>query len=746
MKRECRAWRRSYAVATMALGCWLAGSAAWGAPTQWTALYNRGQPLATYVVGDVLDYQFEFAINTDTTGWGVEYGLGMTTDGTDWSWRGADWSRMDGENNRVWISKLSEQQFTSAGAWYCAGRFVNGGDIYYAATDWTANGGGPLAAESYFMVNDLEPPSAMAMPSSTHPATRADLSWSSWEGKNVLITMTTDWQGPSGAPEQGRAYAAGETFGNQTVVSGSQGGSSLEVAGLMPNADYVFTFYTENNSHYSPGTSSHIVLLMPQARNTNGGAPEAPAEVFLGDAGLTFGCDTWGTLDENWGRMRMWMDGPDGWGSSVTEWTEYTDAEHKTVQSGIFSRTGTWNYGFQVDYGSPYGEDFWVGAGSSDWTDLVPWQIAPMTMTVQPIEDPIDVSATWASSGDGNDRGVAMDWSANNRGDGVMIVRKRAEDAWTEPTQGHFYDQHYNATIGAGIVIKSASDPAPFVDQDGLEAGVSYDYKFYSVNESSMGMFQWPEAGAYYSPGVEVRMDVPLPPVIVTETLPAGMEMEPYFCALEATSEYPLEGWTAVGLPDGLSCTYYGEVSGLPTQAGTYSVTATVRSLYAGTTEKTFDLVIQPNPNLRPVIELTEPPTGGCSMNEGSRLQFAVVAQDPEGSNLIYTWTWDGSVVGSDASSYEHFAGWGDLGNHALRCTVSDGLWTNSIHAEWNVSITDLPLEITTSTMPAGMVGVPYDVGLAATNGVVPYEWIGTPPLWWHGGITGTASAQCRQN
>ena len=110
---------------------------------------------------------------------------------------------------------------------------------------------------------------------------------------------TESW--PDGSPEPGTAYSAGQTFGNQTVIAGSQSGLELEVPGLEPDHVYYFFFYTENNSYYSAVQSAMPVLTArPQARNTNGGSPEAPAEIFLGDAGLPFGLDSWGNLDGKW--------------------------------------------------------------------------------------------------------------------------------------------------------------------------------------------------------------------------------------------------------------------------------------------------------------------------------------------------------------------------------------------------------------------------------------------------------------
>jgi hypothetical protein len=452
-----------------------------GAPAHWTALYNRGAPVFSYYLGDSLAYQFEFAVNTDTAGWTVEYGLGKTTGGSGWTWRSASWSRMDGENNRVWISNQDEQQFTSTGDWYYAGRFITADPYtYYVATDWVENTAGALAAESYFTVNALENPSEVsAAKDGVYSATRVDLGWTQWNSKNVLITRSTAV--PTGSPEQGTAYSANDTFGNQTVVAGSQSGGSLEVAGLVPGQTYYFTFYSENYGYYSAGvTTDPVALDMPQARNTSGGSPEAPAgTIYLGDSNLEFGFDSWGELDGNWGSARLWLrynNASIGGGTSLGA-GDFTDAEHKTMASGLFNQIGTWYWGFQMDYGAPYGTGFWYKVSNADWTGMATTDAgATLTVTVSPINNPSGQTAT--RSGDEPGSAIDLAWSKNAQDKDVMIVRKLASATWTEPTQGQDYE--VDGTIGSGTVIYNGSGTTTVAD--GLEAGETYDFKFYSVN------------------------------------------------------------------------------------------------------------------------------------------------------------------------------------------------------------------------------------------------------------------------
>ena len=459
-----------------------------GAPTQWTALYNLGAPVFTYYLGDSLAYIYEFAINVDTTGWTVEYGLGKTQNGSGWTWRNAEYSRNDG--NTVWKSKASEQQFTSTGDWYLAGRFTTGAYTYNAASTWVANQGEALAATNYFTVSALgAPTSVSATRDGTYPATRVDLGWTRWNDRNVLITVATAT--PSGSPVNGTAYSANDTFGNQTVVSGSQAGTALEVTGLIPGQTCYFTFYSENYSYYSAGeTAASVATALPQARNTSGGSPEAPATIFQGDTGQTFGFDSWGTVGANYGAARLWVryNDADLTGGTASDWSGFVNDEHKTRTSGVFGQTGTWYWGLQMDYGAEYGTAFWYKAASADWADLsATGSGASLTVTVSAINDAADQTATRSTTSPAS--AIDLTWSKNAQGHDVMVVRKLSTDSWTEPTQAATYGA--SDSIGAGTVVYNGSDTS--VSATDLAAGLTYDFKFYSVNND------------YYAAGVTAQ-------------------------------------------------------------------------------------------------------------------------------------------------------------------------------------------------------------------------------------------------
>ena len=460
-------------------------------PARWTALYNRGAPIASYYLGDLLPYVFEFAINTDTTAWTIDYGVGQSTVGTGWTWRSAEWSRMDGAVNRVWKSKADEHRFTATGDWYYAGRMTTNSYTYFVDGDWVSDLGESLSASSYFTVSALTAPSTpAAAKDATHPATRVDLSWAQWNSKNVLITRST--AAPSGSPSQGTAYVAGNTFGNQTVVSGSQGGTSLEVTGLTPGATYYFTFYSENYSYYSAAaTATAVTLDRPQARNTGGNAtPGAPAgTVYLGDV-KTFTLDSWGNVEGDWGRARLWTRQGDAdlSGGASGAWTDYVNQDTKTTTSGVFGATGTWYWGVQMDYGATFGDAYYYKASSATWANLAADGTgSTLSFTVEAINDPSGQGATPDAASGGSE--IDLSWTKNAQGHNVMVVRKPTAGAWTEPTQGTGYAA--TDALGDGTVIYNGA--ATSFDDTGLSGATTYDYKFYSVNNN------------YYSTGVTTQ-------------------------------------------------------------------------------------------------------------------------------------------------------------------------------------------------------------------------------------------------
>ena len=194
-------------------------------------------------------------------------------------------------------------------------------------------------------------------------------------------------------------------------------------------------------------------------------------------------------------------------------------------------------------------------------------------------------------------------------------------------------------------------------------------------------------------------------------------------------------------LPEGLSLSPEGRLSGTPILAGTNTTRFVVEDNSGDKAWKDLGIVIAKNANTRPEIDATSPAQGVVGMNEGSSRTYSVTAHDPEGVPLTYAWTWNGQPVGGNTADYTHTAAWGDVGKFELRCRVSDDFWENIVSVPWRVKVANLPLEFTPSSLPPGREMVPYSIQLQARNGVEPYAWNAMPHLagWgsnWYGQTT----------
>jgi hypothetical protein len=221
-----------------------------GSSQNWTYLATQGSPLASYYLGDYMTNDISFAINQDTYGKTIEFGIGTTTNGTGWTWRAATYDYQSG-NDRYWkYTADNVVQFTSTGSWYYSGQFIMP-TVYYASGGWAENRT-TLSATSYFTVNALNNPTAGTF---TPHDYSVDLAWTKdAQSHNVMIVRKTSAQSWT-EPTQGTAYTVGSNIGSGVVVYNSNG-TSYTNTGLSKNTTYNYKLYSENYSYYSGGVVS----------------------------------------------------------------------------------------------------------------------------------------------------------------------------------------------------------------------------------------------------------------------------------------------------------------------------------------------------------------------------------------------------------------------------------------------------------------------------------------------------------
>jgi hypothetical protein len=229
---------------------------------------------------------------------------------------------------------------------------------------------------------------------------------------------------------------------------------------------------------------------------------------------------------------------------------------------------------------------------------------------------------------------------------------------------------------------------------------------------------------------------------IATSALPDGYIDVPYAFQLDAIGGLAPYTWSATGLPEGLTLTTGGYLSGIPTLTGAFTVNVTARDTYtpAHTGSKTFALTVREGL----VITTSTLPDGQVGAPY-SQTFGALYGIEP------YLWTipsgslppgltleTDGALHGTPtvAGGYSFTVQLADSSLPSLTTTQTFSLTIQS------------GLAITTTSLPAGAPNAAYSAMLQASGGAVPYAWTlatGTLPpgliLGADGTITGIPTA-----
>ncbi len=221
----------------------------------------------------------------------------------------------------------------------------------------------------------------------------------------------------------------------------------------------------------------------------------------------------------------------------------------------------------------------------------------------------------------------------------------------------------------------------------------------------------------------------PQAPTITTSSLPGGTVGQSYSATLQASGGTTPYSWSIASgsLPSGLSLSSSGTISGTPTSPGT--ATFTVRVTGNDGRSRTRSLGID-------VLVASEPPQLASVLPEGVVGDWYEGRVDATGGSYPYTWAITAGSLPPGLSSYPGesvdqpgvylFSGTPTASgtwSFTLRVTDDEGL---SASGQFTITVsgepTD-PLEITTTSLPAGTVGTSYSATLEATGGTTPYSW-----------------------
>ncbi len=200
-------------------------------------------------------------------------------------------------------------------------------------------------------------------------------------------------------------------------------------------------------------------------------------------------------------------------------------------------------------------------------------------------------------------------------------------------------------------------------------------------------------------------------PSIVIGTLDPAVTGDNYRSSLTVVGGTAPFTWTATGLPDGMSLSEDGVLSGTPITPGTYDVTISLTDSRGKTAQTTTTITVLP-----PVgIDSTQLPDGIAGQDYTASLTAS-------GGTQPYHWTAEGLPSGLNLSDDGVITGTvGAAGEVTVTVTVTDD---NGKTASKELTLTlGAALALTTTELPSGTVGADYSATLTATGGASPYTW-----------------------
>ena len=214
-----------------------------------------------------------------------------------------------------------------------------------------------------------------------------------------------------------------------------------------------------------------------------------------------------------------------------------------------------------------------------------------------------------------------------------------------------------------------------------------------------------------------VTITVAPPGLSLTGTVGNGQVGVAYGGQLTGIGGVPPYSYGASGLPDGLSLSSTsGAITGTPTTAGQFSISATVSDSTGAKASATFTLTIAPA-----ALTITT-----ASLPDGTVNSLYSATLKATGGVIPYSWSVSGLPAGLTATSDGAINGTPTApGKFTVSATVTDKAGT-SVSQQYNVTMAPPGITITTTQLPVATVGTAYSAPLSATGGVTPLTWSAT--------------------
>lgn len=212
-------------------------------------------------------------------------------------------------------------------------------------------------------------------------------------------------------------------------------------------------------------------------------------------------------------------------------------------------------------------------------------------------------------------------------------------------------------------------------------------------------------------------------PVIETEELPNGVAGIYYDSRLTASGGSGTYYWSVYdgALPPGLTLSESGTLTGTPRTAGPYNFTLKVTDSQSRTATRHYTVIIGSISTTVPAINTVTLPDGAV----GSRYSLTLTAT---GGSGYYTWSLVSGKLpdGLSLNSNGVLSGTPQaVQKQEFTIMVTDSRQLSARRTFTLVigAAVEPTLNITTVTLPQGLVGVPYSATLTATGGTGNYTW-----------------------
>jgi hypothetical protein len=241
--------------------------------------------------------------------------------------------------------------------------------------------------------------------------------------------------------------------------------------------------------------------------------------------------------------------------------------------------------------------------------------------------------------------------------------------------------------------------------------------------------------GAVFTQTVTLTVVLPAPALSLSGSLGNGKVGVPYSGQISASGGTGPYTYAGTGLPDGLSLSVSGAITGTSGTAGQFSLAATVTDSKGATANGTFGITIAPADL---TIVTASLPDGVVGVAYSAGLTAS-------GGGPPYTWTVTGLPDGVTATAASLGGTPKTAGRFTVSASVKDAAGASAAKS-YSVTIAPAALVITTASAPNGTVGAAYTASFAASGGTAPYTFSATGlpaglSISAAGTITGTPTA-----